>query len=416
MSAGAPKLAAATLRPDRRRLREDFPIFGAHPELVYLDSGASAQKPQAVIDRVSRFYETGYANIHRGVYGLSAQATEDYDATRRTVARFLNAREEAEIVFVRGATEAINLVAQSWGPSHLVAGDHVLLTELEHHANIVPWQLLRDRIGITLDVVPIDDEGGLDMAAFRALLGPRTRLVGVTHVANATGAVNPVAEIVRLAHAAGALVLVDGAQAVPHRPVDVQALDADFYVFSGHKLYGPTGAGVLYGKADILRAMPPWQGGGDMILSVSFEHTEFQDIPARFEAGTPDIAGVLGLATAIDYVGEIGWDAIRTHERDLLAHGLKLLQEIPGLHVVPAGKERASILSFTVEGIHPHDLGTILDRHHVAVRAGHHCAQPLLAKLGVHSTVRASLGLYNEASDLDALAAALRAAQRMFKR
>jgi cysteine desulfurase/selenocysteine lyase len=412
----APKLAATLSRPNRRRLREDFPIFRAHPELVYLDSGASAQKPQAVIDRVTRFYESGYANIHRGVYGLSARATDDYEATRRTVARFLNAREDAEIIFVRGATEAINLVAQSWGPSSLEPGDAVLISELEHHANIVPWQMLRDRLGITLDVVPIDGEGALDMAAFRSLLGPRTRLVAVTHVANATGAVNPIAEIVRLAHAAGALVLVDGAQAVPHRPVDVQALDADFYVFSGHKLYGPTGAGVLYGKADILRAMPPWQTGGDMILSVTFAHTEFQDIPNRFEAGTPDIAGVVGLATAIDYVQEIGWEAIQSHERELMAHGLALLQDIPGLHIAPAGKERASILSFTVEGIHPHDLGTILDRHHVAIRAGHHCAQPLLAKLGVHATVRASLGLYNEASDLDALAAAIRAAQRMFKR
>jgi cysteine desulfurase/selenocysteine lyase len=416
MSGQSPRLAAAMERPNRRRLREDFPIFRAHPDLVYLDSGASAQKPQAVIDRVSRFYESGYANIHRGVYGLSAHATEDYEAARHSVARFLNAREDAEIVFVRGATEAINLVAQSWGPSQLEPGDRIVLSELEHHANIVPWQLLRDRMGIALDVVPIDEAGALDMAAFRSLLGPRTRLVAVTHVANATGAVNPIAEIVRLAHRAGALVLVDGAQAVPHRPVDVQALDADFYVFSGHKLYGPTGAGVLYGKAALLRAMPPWQGGGDMILSVTFEHTEFQDIPARFEAGTPDIAGVLGLATAIDYLSEIGWDAVQAHERDLMAHGMRLLEEIPGLQVAPAGAERASILSFTVEGIHPHDLGTILDRHHVAVRAGHHCAQPLLAKLGLHTTVRASLGLYNEAPDLDALAAAIRAAQRMFKR
>ena len=415
MSAGAPNLAAME-RPNRRRLRDDFPIFRAYPELVYLDSGASAQKPQAVIDRVTRFYETGYANIHRGVYGLSAQATEDYEATRGVVRHFLNAREDAEIIFVRGATEAINLVAQSWGPSRLERGDRVLISELEHHANIVPWQLLRDRLGITLEIVPIEDDGGLDMDAYRALLGPRTRLVAVTHVANATGAVNPIGEIVRLAHDAGALVLVDGAQAVPHRQVDVQALDADFYVFSGHKLYGPTGAGVLYGKADILRAMPPWQSGGDMILSVTFAHTEFQDIPHRFEAGTPDIAGVIGLATAIDYVTNVGWGAIRTHERELVAHGLKLLGEIEGLTVAPAGKERASILSFTVEGIHPHDLGTILDRHNVAVRTGHHCAQPLLERLGVHSTVRASLGLYNEASDLDALAAAIRAAQRMFKR
>ena len=415
MSAGAPNLAAME-RPNRRRLRDDFPIFRAHPELVYLDSGASAQKPQAVIDRVTRFYETGYANIHRGVYGLSAQATEDYEATRGAVRHFLNAREDAEIIFVRGATEAINLVAQSWGPSRLERGDRVLISELEHHANIVPWQLLRDRLGITLEIVPIEDDGGLDMDAYHALLGPRTRLVAVTHVANATGAVNPIGEIVRLAHDAGALVLVDGAQAVPHRQVDVQALDADFYVFSGHKLYGPTGAGVLYGKADILRAMPPWQSGGDMILSVTFAHTEFQDIPHRFEAGTPDIAGVIGLATAIDYVTNVGWGAIQTHERELVAHGLKLLGEIEGLKVAPAGKERASILSFTVEGIHPHDLGTILDRHNVAVRTGHHCAQPLLERLGVHSTVRASLGLYNEASDLDALAAAIRAAQRMFKR
>jgi cysteine desulfurase/selenocysteine lyase len=405
--------------PNERRVRDDFPIFspaGPNAGLVYLDSGASAQKPQAVIDAVSNFYATGYANIHRGVYKLSANATDAYEQGRATVAKFLNAAEPAEIVFVRGATEAINLVAFGLGQSLLKAGDQVLITELEHHANIVPWQMLRDRIGIELIIAPIDETGGLDMVAFKGLLGPQTKLVGITHIANATGTVNPVAEIVRLAHAVGAQVLIDGCQAVAHRPVDVQALDCDYYVMSGHKLYGPTGIGALYGKAARLRALPPYQTGGDMIASVTFEKTEFQDIPHRFEAGTPDIAGVIGLAAAIEYVTALGWDWIEAHERDLIEYGEALLNAIPGVHLLGTGPERSGIFSFTVDGIHPPDLGTIFDRDNVAIRAGNHCAQPLLAKLKVYSTARASLGIYNEIADLDALGHAIRAAQKMFGR
>jgi cysteine desulfurase/selenocysteine lyase len=406
------RLAAA----NRQSPRDDFPIFAAHPGLAYLDSGASAQKPQSVIDAVSNFYSTGYANIHRGVYRLSSEATDAFEFGREAVRRFVNAASSREIVFVRGATEGINLLAYCLGRTLLKAGDQVLITELEHHANIVPWQILRDTIGIELVVAPIDASGGLDRAAFTRLLTPQTKLVAVTHIANATGAVNPVADIVHLAHEAGAQVLIDGSQAVPHRAVDVQALDADYYVFSGHKLYGPTGIGVVYGKAALMEILPPYQTGGDMIASVTFEHTDFQDIPHRFEAGTPDIAGVIGLTAAIDYIDQLGWDWIRAHERELLDYGVEMLNGIPGVHLVGAGAERSGVLSFTVDGIHPHDLGTILDQSNVAIRAGNHCAQPLMAKLGLYASARASLGLYNERSDLDALKAAILRAQELFGR
>jgi cysteine desulfurase / selenocysteine lyase len=401
---------------DPRAIRRDFPIFERNPGLVFLDSGASAQKPAAVIDGVAEYYRTDYANVHRGVYRLSARSTELYEAARETARRFLNAREAAEIVFVRGGTEGINLVANSWGASFLKPGDEVLITELEHHANIVPWQLLRDRIGFTLVVAPIDATGGLDLAAFEARLGPRTRLVAVTHQANATGAVLPVDAIARLAHARGAKVLVDGCQAAPRLPVDVQAIDCDFYVFSGHKTYGPTGIGVLYGRKAVLDAMPPWQGGGDMILNVTFEKTTFQDPPSRFEAGTPDISGAIGLAIALDYIEALGRDAILEHEEALTSYGVDRLSRLPGVHLVGAGQRRLGILSFQVDGIHPHDVATILDQHKVAVRAGHHCAQPLIDKLGLGATTRASLGIYNDESDIDALAEAVTAAQKMFRR
>jgi cysteine desulfurase / selenocysteine lyase len=400
---------------DPRLVRRDFPIFENNPGLVFLDSGASAQKPAAVIDGVAEFYRRDYANVHRGVYRLSARSTELYEEAREKVRRFLNAADAREIVFVRNATEAINLVAYSWGQTFLKAGDEVLITEMEHHANIVPWQLLRDRIGIKLVVAPLDATNGLDMAKFEALLSTRTRLVAVTHVANVTGAVVPVESVVRLAHAKGAKVLLDGCQAAPRLPVDMQTLDCDFYVFSGHKAYGPTGIGVLYGKKALLDGMPPWQGGGDMIVEVTFAKTTFQEPPHRFEAGTPDISGAIGLGIALDYLENLGRDAILEHEEALTGYCVDRLSTMPCVPLVGAGQRRLAILSVHVDGIHPHDLATVLDQHNVAIRAGHHCAQPLLEKLGLAATARASLGIYNDESDIDALADAIKAAQAMFK-
>ena len=415
MSRAVPLRSVGRGALDPRRVRRDFPIFESNPGLVFLDSGASAQKPAAVIDGVAEFYRRDYANVHRGVYRLSARSTELYEQAREKVRRFLNAADAREIVFVRNATEAINLVAYSWGQTFLKAGDEVLITEMEHHANIVPWQLLRDRIGIKLVVAPLDATNGLDMAKFDALLSPRTKLVAVTHVANVTGTVVPVESVVRLAHAKGAKVLLDGCQAAPRLPVDMQALDCDFYVFSGHKTYGPTGIGVLYGKKALLDAMPPWQGGGDMIVEVTFAKTTFQEPPHRFEAGTPDISGAVGLGIALDYLESLGRDAILEHEEALTGYGVDRLSAMPGVHLVGAGQRRLAILSVHVDGIHPHDLATVLDQHHVAIRAGHHCAQPLLDKLGLAATARASLGIYNDESDIDALADAIKAAQTMFK-
>jgi cysteine desulfurase / selenocysteine lyase len=403
----------ATLDP--RRVRCDFPIFERNPGLVFLDSGASAQKPAAVIDGVAEFYRRDYANVHRGVYRLSARSTELYEGAREKVRRFLNAGDAREIVFVRNATEGINLVANSWGATFLKAGDEVLITEMEHHANIVPWQLLRDRVGLKLVVAPVDATNGLDMAKFAALLSARTKLVAVTHLSNVTGAVVPVESVIRLAHEKGAKVLLDGCQAAPRLPVDVRALDCDFYVFSGHKTYGPTGIGVLYGKKALLDAMPPWQGGGDMILEVTFERTTFQDPPHRFEAGTPDISGAIGLGIALDYIEGLGRDAILEHEEALTGYGVDRLSSIPGVHLLSGGQRRLAILSVHVDGIHPHDLATVLDQHQVAIRAGHHCAQPFLDRLGLAATARASLGVYNDEGDIDALADAIKAAQKMFK-
>ncbi len=414
MTAMANIKSAASLDP--RRVKRDFPIFANNPGLVFLDSAASAQKPDVVIDRVSDFYRHDYANVHRGVYRLSAKSSELYENARETARRFLNAGDASEIVFVRGATEAINLVVYSWGQAFLKPGDEVLITELEHHANIVPWQILRDRIGFALKVAPIDATGGLDMTAFEKLVTPRTKMVAVTQLANATGALTPIEAIIRLAHAKGAKVLVDGCQAAPRMKVDVRALGCDFYVFSGHKTYGPTGIGVLYGKRELLQAMPPWQAGGDMILNVTFEKTSFQDPPARFEAGTPDISGAIGLATALDYIEALGRDAIEAHEAALTDYGIAQISRLPGVTLVGAGQRRFGILSLEVDGIHPHDLATLLDQHGVAVRAGHHCAQPLMEKLGVHATTRASLGVYNDESDIDQLVVAIKAAQAMFAR
>jgi len=401
---------------DPRRVKRDFPIFANNPGLVFLDTAASAQKPAVVIDEIAEFYRNDYANVHRGVYRLSARSTDRYEAARETVRRFLNAPDAREIVFVRGATEAINLVAYSWGATYLKPGDEVLVTELEHHANIVPWQLIRARTGLKLVAAPIDATGGLDMAAFERLIGPRTRLVAVTHLANATGAVVPVEALARLAHAHGAKLLIDGCQAAPRLPVDVQALGCDFYVFSGHKTYGPTGIGVLWARRELLESMPPWQGGGDMILSVTFEETLFQEPPHRFEAGTPDISGAIGLARALDYIEGLGREAIAAHEAALTGYGVDCLAGMNGVRLLPAGQRRFGILSFDVDGVHPHDLAQVLDRHGVAVRAGHHCAQPLLDRLGLAATTRASLGVYNDERDIDALAAAIEAAQAMFTR
>jgi len=397
-------------------LRREFPVFDAHPDLVFLDSGASAQKPRSVIDGVAEFYRRDYANVHRGVYALSARSTDRFEEARGTVSAFLNARDEREIVFVRGATEAINLVAQSWGPAFLKDGDEVIVTELEHHSNFVPWQMLCQRVGAKLVMAPIDATGGLDLAKFEALLNRRTRIVAVTHVSNVSGALLPVEKIGQLAHAHGAKVLIDACQSVPRMPVDVQALDCDFLVFSGHKAYGPSGIGVLYGRYDLLAAMPPWQTGGGMITTVNLAGTEFQEPPHRFEAGTPDISGAVGLGMALDFIEGIGRDAIQEHEEALTGYGVDRLSRIPGIDLVGAGQRRLSILSFNVEGVHPHDVGTVLDQHNVAVRVGHHCAQPLMDRLGVAGTVRASFGVYNDEADIDRLAAAIEAAREMFCR
>ena len=401
---------------DPRRLKREFPIFANNPDLVFLDSAASAQKPRSVIDRIADYYSTDYANVHRGVYRLSARSTELFEEAREKVRRFLNAVDPREIVFVRNTTEAINLVAQSWGPASLRSGDEVLISVLEHHSNIVPWQLLRDRIGIQLVVAPLDATGGLDLAGFEARLSPRTRLVAITHVANATGAVAPVETIVQLAHQRGAKVLIDGSQAAPRLPVDVQALGCDFYALTGHKVYGPTGIGALYGRYDLLAAMPPWQGGGEMILRVTLEKTEFQEPPHRFEAGTPDIAGAIGLGAAVDFIEELGRDDILEHEDALTGYGVDRLSRIPGLRLLDAGQRRLGILSFDLEGVHPHDVAQVLDQHHVAVRAGHHCAQPLMEWFGLAGTTRASLGVYNDDRDIDRLAEAIEAAREMFRR
>jgi len=403
---------------DVERVRQDFPILARKVNgkpLVYLDSAASAQKPRAVIEAMSRFYEEDYANIHRGVHYLSQRATDAFEGARAKVARFINAEKADEIVFTRNATEAVNLVAQTWGRKNLGAGDEVLLTELEHHANIVPWQLLRAEKGIEIKVAPIDDTGQVRLDALAKLIGPRTRLVAVSHMSNALGTILPVREIVRLAREAGAAVLLDGCQAIAHRRVDMQSLDPDFYVFSSHKIYGPTGIGVLYGKYAMLDGMPPYQGGGDMIERVTFARTTFKPPPQRFEAGTPAIAEAVGMAAAIDYLSELGPDFIAAHEDDLLAYATERLQAVDGLKIHGTAEEKGAILSFTMAGAHAHDVATILDQQGVAVRAGHHCAHPLMDRLGVAATARASLALYTTRGEIDALIDALGVVKRIFK-
>ncbi|MBN1512827.1 MAG: cysteine desulfurase [Phycisphaerae bacterium] len=402
---------------DVQRIRADFPILSRRVNgkpLVYLDNAATTQKPLAVMDAISRYYRQDNANIHRGVHELSVRATEAYEAARTRVQQFLGAARPEEIVFVRGATEGINLVAQSYGRPRLQQGDEVLITTMEHHSNIVPWQMVCEQTGARLRVVPISDAGEIDLDEYAALLGPRTRIVAVTHVSNALGTMNPVWAMIDLAHRQGAVVLVDGAQAVAHVSVDVAKLDCDFYVFSGHKIYGPTGVGVLYGRKELLDAMPPYQGGGDMIRSVSFEKTTYGDVPYKFEAGTPNISGGIGLAAALEYVQRIGLEAIAAWEHDLLAYATAALTAMPQVRIFGTAREKASVLSFVVEGVHPHDVGTILDREGIAVRAGHHCAQPVMQRFGVPATARASFGLYNTREEVDALVAAVRRVIEVF--
>ena len=402
---------------DVMRRRADFPILAervnGHP-LVYLDNAATTQKPRSVIDALSRYYAHDNANVHRGVHTLSQRATDDYEAARTNIARFVNAGAAEEIVFTRGTTDAINLVAQSFGRPMLRPGDEIVISALEHHSNIVPWQLLCGQTGAVLTVVPVDDAGEFDLDAYASMLGPRTKLVAITHVSNALGTITPIQRIIALARAAGVPVLVDGAQAIAHVAVDVRALDCDFYAFSGHKIFGPTGIGVLYAKAARLEAMPPYQGGGDMIRSVTFEKTEYNDIPYKFEAGTPNIAGAIGLGAALDYVRVVGLDAIEAHERDLLGYATARVSDIPGLRIIGTAKEKAGIVSFTLEGVHAHDVGTILDHGGVAIRAGHHCAMPIMTRFGVPGTARASFALYNTREEVDALVAGIERVRRMF--
>jgi len=402
---------------DVARVRADFPILAekiyGHP-LVFLDSAASAQKPSQVIEAVKHCYEHEYANIHRGVYALSQRATESFEAARDTVRAFLNAAESREIIFVRGGTEAINLVADAYGRANLGPGDEIILSHMEHHSNIVPWQMLRAERGVVLRIAPIDDDGNFLMDEFEKLLGPRTRLVAMTHASNALGTVVDVKQVARLAHAHGALLLVDGCQGVVHLEVDVQDIDCDFYVFSGHKLYGPSGIGALYGKAALLEDMRPYQGGGEMIRTVTFEKTEYNVIPHKFEAGTPNIAGAIGLGAAIDYVTGLGIQRIAAHEHELLTYATEKLSEFNSVRLYGTARDKAAILSFAIEGVHPHDVGTILDRQGIAVRAGHHCAQPVMDRFGVAATVRASFGLYNTTEDADALCAGIAKVMELF--
>jgi cysteine desulfurase/selenocysteine lyase len=400
---------------DLERIRGDFPILSREvygKPLVYLDNGASAQKPRQVIETISSVFENDYANVHRGLHYLSSAATDLYEGAREKVRAFLNAASTREIIFTKGSTEAINLVAASYGRSFLGEGDEVVISAMEHHANIVPWQLLRRERGIVLKVAPLDGQGALDMAAFESLLGPRTRLVAITHASNVLGTVTPAREIARLAHARGIPVLFDGSQAVVHGKVDVRDIDADFYVFTGHKLYGPSGIGVLYGKEALLEEMPPYQGGGEMIRSVSFDEVLFNDLPHKFEAGTPPIAEAIGLGAAIDYVDGIGFDRIAAHEHDLLDYATQRLNALDGVTIHGTAPGKASIISFSVAGVHPHDLATLVDRAGVAIRAGHHCAQPLMTLLDVPATSRASFGLYNSRAEADILADAIESAVR----
>jgi cysteine desulfurase/selenocysteine lyase len=402
---------------DTEKIRRDFPILATqmrgHP-LTYLDSAASAQKPRAVIEAMADFYSSHYANIHRGVYQLSAEATFAYEDVRTRVARFLGVANPNELIFVRNTTEAINLVARTWGETEIGRDDEIVLTHMEHHANIVPWQMLASRVGAKILVAAVTDAGELDVDHLKSLLGPRTKLLAFAHVSNALGSINPVHELTAMARERGITTLVDGAQAAPHQPVDLDALGADFYALSGHKVFGPTGAGVLHGRMPLLEAMPPFLSGGDMIESVSFEGTTFAPVPQKFEAGTPDIGSVIGFGAAVDYLSEVGMDKIAAYEQSLLTYATERLEELPGLRIIGTAKEKAAVISFVLENIHPHDIGTVLDGCGVAIRAGHHCAQPLMHRMGVPATARASLSFYNDREDVDRLIAALLKTQELF--
>ena len=402
---------------DPESIRGDFPILkqSVHGKpLVYLDNAATSQKPQVVIDATTHYYSTDNSNIHRGVHLLSERATQSYEEARVKVQLFINAAESKEIIFTRGTTEAINLVANSYGRANVQAGDEVLITAMEHHSNIVPWQILCDEKNARLRVAPINDDGELILEEFEKLLNEKTKLVSVVHISNALGTVNPIRAIAEIAHRQDVPVMVDGAQAAPHVKLDVQELDCDFYAFSGHKVYGPTGIGVLYGKAGILDAMPPFQGGGDMIASVTFEKTTYNTLPYKFEAGTPNIAGTIGLGAAIDYVNQIGIERIGRYEHELLEYGTEALSQIPGLLLIGTAKEKAGVLSFVLQGIHPHDVGTILDREGIAIRTGHHCAMPLMARFGIPATARASLAFYNTRDEIDTLVAGIHKVKEVF--
>jgi cysteine desulfurase / selenocysteine lyase len=417
-SSAAPATPALASFPlDVDAIRRDFPILdirvGDKP-LVYLDNAATTQKPQAVIDVTQRYYMLQNANIHRGVHYLSQQATDAYEQAREKMARFLGAGSAEEIVFVRGATEAINLVAQCWGGRFLHEGDEIVLTEMEHHANIVPWQMAAERTGARIRVAPVTDDGELDLPAMFALFGPRTRIVAFAHVSNALGTINPARDIVAAAHAAGARVLIDGAQSAPHMPVDVQELGCDFFAFSGHKVYGPTGIGILYGRSEVLAEMPPYQGGGDMIQKVTFERTTFKAPPSRFEAGTPHISGAIALGAAVDYLDRLGREQVAAHEEELTDYAVAQLSAVPGVRIVGRPRRRAGAISFLLDNVHPHDIGTILDSEGIAIRAGHHCAQPLMRRFGVAATARASFAVYNTRAEVDALVAALARVRAMF--
>ncbi len=415
-------MSEVTSKPSRsefdiRRIRADFPILGREVRgkpLVYLDNAASSQRPRAVIDAVAHFEAHSHANIHRGVYYLSEQATAAYEGAREKARRFLNAADRREIVFVRGTTEAVNLVSCSYARSDLEPGDEIVISAMEHHSNIVPWQLLCDMTGATLRVIPMDRTGTLMLDEYERILGPRTKLVALVHISNSLGTVNPVKQMIQMAKQWSIPVLLDGAQAAPHQPIDVQDLECDFYALSGHKMFGPTGIGVLYGRLELLSAMPPYQGGGEMIRSVTFEQTTFAPPPARFEAGTPNISGAVGLGAAIDYLDGVGWAGIRHHEQQLLDHALRVLPEVPGLHLIGSAESRASVISFVMDGIHAHDLGTIVDQAGVAIRTGHHCTQPVMDFFGVPATARASLAFYNTVEEIDVLAAALAEAREVF--
>jgi cysteine desulfurase / selenocysteine lyase len=410
-------VAARRVAFDVERIRADFPILTRQVRgrpLVYLDNAATTQKPHAVLDALTSYYTDINANVHRGVHQLSELATDAYEGSREKVRRYFNASSPREIVFTRNATESINLVANSFGRWKLSAGDEVVISAMEHHSNIVPWQLICEERGARLRVAPIDDRGELILEELDRLIGPRTKLVSIAHMSNALGTINPAQEIVRMAHARGVPVLFDGSQAAYHMRVDVRALDCDFYAATGHKLYGPTGIGILYAKSEWLEAMPPFMGGGDMIRTVSFEKSTWNDLPHKFEAGTPDIAGAIGLGAAIDYIQAIGLERIEAHERDLLEYGTAGLATVPGLRIIGTAKRKASILSFVMDGVHPHDVGTIVDREGVAIRTGHHCAQPLMDRFGIPATARASLAMYNTRDDLDTLVRALKNVSALF--